>query len=127
MTNKSTLSKPATRGRGTAGTAGSRVVHELREMPGSGDDIGAAELTRRVAEHLRVLRRTRGYSLDDLAARSGVSRATLSQIETAKTNPTISVLWKISSGLGVPFSALLGDERIERVRVLRRGDQQVLR
>lgn len=92
-----------------------------------GDEVGAAELTRRVADNLRVLRKQRGLSLDELAQRSGVSRATLSQIETCKTNPTIAVLWKIASGLAVPFAGLLGDERAEPVRVLRRGDQQVLR
>lgn len=92
-----------------------------------GDEIGAAELTRRVAETVRVLRKNRGYSLDDLAQRSGVSRASLSQIETAKTNPTISILWKIAAALGVPFAQLLGETLTERVRVLRRGDQQVLR
>ncbi|MEI8259556.1 MAG: XRE family transcriptional regulator [Deltaproteobacteria bacterium] len=92
-----------------------------------GDEIGAAELTRRVADNVRHLRKTRGYSLDDLAARSAVSRASLSQIETAKTNPTIAILWKIASGLGVPFAGLLGDERVERVQVLHRNDQQVLR
>ena len=92
-----------------------------------GDSVGAAELTRRVADNLRALRKSRGYSLDDLSNRSGVSRASLSQIETAKTNPTIAILWKIATGLGVPFSALLGEERAERVRLLRRGDQQVLR
>lgn len=92
-----------------------------------GDEVGAAELTRRVADNVRLLRKARGYSLDDLAARSGVSRASLSQIETAKTNPTISILWKIAAGLGVPFAALLGEEHVERVRVLRRSDQQVLR
>src|SRR5262249_7862161 len=93
----------------------------------SGDDIGAAELTRRVADNVRTLRKNRAFSLDDLAARSGVSRASLSQIETAKTNPTIAILWKIASGLSVPFAALLGDEKVERVRVPSRGDQQVLR
>jgi XRE family transcriptional regulator, regulator of sulfur utilization len=92
-----------------------------------GDDIGAAELTRRVADNLRVLRKHRDLSLDELAARSGVSRATLSQVETCKTNPTIAILWKIAAGLGVPFASLLGEERVERVRVLRRGDAQVLR
>ncbi|MBP6832895.1 MAG: helix-turn-helix transcriptional regulator, partial [Deltaproteobacteria bacterium] len=90
-----------------------------------GDDIGAAELTRRVADNLRVLRKQRDLSLDELAARSGVSRATLSQVETCKTNPTIAILWKIAAGLGVPFASLLGEERVERVRVLRRGDAQV--
>lgn len=97
------------------------------EAAPEGDEIGAAELTRRVAENLRALRKARDLSLDDLAARSGVSRATLSQIETCKTNPTISILWKITAGLGVPFAGLLGDEHVERARVLRRGDVQVLR
>lgn len=92
-----------------------------------GDEIGAAELTRRVADNLRLLRKQRDLSLDELAARSGVSRATLSQVETSKTNPTIAILWKIAAGLGVPFASLLGEERVERVRVLRRGDAQVLR
>lgn len=92
-----------------------------------GDEVGAAELTRRVADNLRRLRKQRELSLDDLAARSGVSRASLSQIETCKTNPTIAILWKIAAGLGVPFAALLGEASVERVRLLRRGDAQVLR
>lgn len=102
--------------------APSRTVTEVE-----GDEIGAAELTRRVAENLRGLRKQRDLSLDDLAARSGVSRATLSQIETSKTNPTIAILWKIAAGLQVPFASLLGEERVEKLRVLRRGDAQVLR
>ena len=57
----------------------------------------------------------------------GFREQSLSQIESAKTNPTIAILWKVSSGLGVPFAALLGDEHVERVRLLKRGDQQVLR
>ncbi len=100
----------------------SRTVAEVE-----GDEIGAAELTRRVAENLRALRKQRDLSLDDLAARSGVSRAALSQIETSRTNPTIAILWKIAAGLQIPFAALLGEERVERLRVLRRGDAQVLR
>jgi transcriptional regulator with XRE-family HTH domain len=40
---------------------------------------------------------------------AGVSRAALSQIETLKSNPSLSVLWKIAVGLGIPFSELLGD------------------
>lgn len=90
-------------------------------------DIGAAELTRRMADNIRALRKARGYSLDDMARRSGVSRASLSQVETAKTNPTIAILWKIAAGLEVPFSALLGEEQTERVSVLRRTDQRVLK
>ncbi len=92
----------------------------------SGDEIGAAELAGRVADHLREQRKRREMSLDQLAQLTGVSRAALSQIETRKTNPTIGVLWKIASGLGVTFSDLIGEARTG-LSVLRRGEAQLLR
>src|SRR3982751_6033937 len=85
----------------------------------SGDDIGAAEMAQRVAEVLKALRRDRHLSLDDLASRSGVSRAALSQIEGARTNPTLAVLWKIAVGLGMPFQQLLGANAGSGPKVLR--------
>jgi transcriptional regulator with XRE-family HTH domain len=91
-----------------------------------GDDVGAADLARRVGLNLRERRKGRGMSLDELAVASGVSRAALSQIETCKTNPSLSVLWKIAVGLQIPFSELLG-EAGPGVNLLRRADSQVLR
>jgi transcriptional regulator with XRE-family HTH domain len=91
-----------------------------------GDELGAAELGKRVSDNLRTLRRSRDLSLDQLAQASGVSRAALSQIETGKANPTLGVLWKIAVGLGIPFSELLGEGRTS-VSILRRADTQVLR
>ena len=92
----------------------------------SGDEVGAAELAGRVAENLRAQRKRRAMSLDELAQLTGVSRAALSQIETRKTNPTIGVLWKIASGLGITFADLIGETRAE-LSVLRRGEAQPLR
>lgn len=91
-----------------------------------GDDVGAADMARRVAGNLKDRRRDRGLSLDQLAVASGVSRAALSQIETGKSNPSLSVLWKIAVGLQIPFSELLG-EAGPSVNLLRRTDSQVLR
>lgn len=115
-------SKEESTGRG--GAAGAAAAE--RSADALGDDVGAAELARRVAENLRHKRKLRGMSLDDLAKASGVSRAALSQVETCKTNPTVGLLWKIAVGLGVPFADLLGQPKTG-VNVLRRGDAQVLR
>jgi transcriptional regulator with XRE-family HTH domain len=83
-------------------------------------------MARRVASNLKVKRHDRGLSLDQLAVASGVSRAALSQIETGKSNPSLSVLWKIAVGLQIPFAELLG-EAGPTVNLLRRADSQVLR
>jgi XRE family transcriptional regulator, regulator of sulfur utilization len=99
----------------------------LRRAPlPPGDDVGAADLARRIGTQLREKRKARGLSLDELAAASGVSRAALSQIELYKSNPSLGVLWKIAVGLGVPFAELLGGQG-QGVSVLRRSEAQVLR
>ncbi len=61
-----------------------------------------------VAKNLRRLRTNKGFSLERLARASGVSRAMLSQIELARSAPTINTLWRIANALGIPFGALLG-------------------
>ncbi len=93
----------------------------------SGDDLGAAEMNRRVSEALRRMRKARNLSLDQLAAKSGVSRAALSQIEGARTNPTLSVLWKIAAGLEVPFQELLEMPEESNAKLLRASDAVALR
>lgn len=108
-------------------SASRKVQGRPRVAPNSGDVFGAAELARQVAEALRHHRRTQQLSLDDLAQRSGVSRAALSQIEGARTNPTLSVLWKIAVGLGMPFQELLGTQAGGGPRLLRAGDTPALR
>ena len=46
-------------------------------------------------------------TLGHLSARSGVSKAMLSQIETDKVNPTVATVWKIANGLNVEIALLL--------------------
>jgi len=93
----------------------------------AGDDLGAAEMNRRVSEALRRMRKARDLSLDQLAVKSGVSRAALSQIEGARTNPTLSVLWKIAAGLEVPFQDLLEMPEETNAKILRAQDTVPLR
>jgi len=64
-------------------------------------------LTSRLAGRLSALRRDQGWSLDHLAAQSGVSRATLSRLENASVSPTAEVLGKLCATYGLPMSRLL--------------------
>ncbi|MGD0836448.1 MAG: cupin domain-containing protein [Polyangia bacterium] len=118
------MKKPRT---STTSRRKSASAASLRKTPlPPGDDVGAADLARQVGLRLRERRRARGFSLDELAAASGVSRAALSQIELCKSNPSLGVLWKIAVGLGLTFSELIGGQD-RSASVLRRSDAQVLR
>jgi transcriptional regulator with XRE-family HTH domain len=69
---------------------------------------------------LKAIRSERGWSLDQTAARTGVSKAMLGQIERGESAPTIATLWKIATGLGVPMTALLeADGESGKVLLLR--------
>lgn len=60
-----------------------------------------------LASHLRSFRVDRGMTLNDLEARSGVSRATLSRIEKAEASPTAETLGKLATAFAVPISRLI--------------------
>jgi transcriptional regulator with XRE-family HTH domain len=83
--------------------------------------------TPRIAARLRQQRQQRAWSLDDLAARSGVSKAMLSKIERGEASPTAALLGKISGALGMTLSNLLAEETRTRGRLIRAADQPVWR
>jgi len=90
------------------------------------EDSGEQEFPLVLGRNLRRLRTRQGHSLERLAKRSGVSRAMLSQIETGKSAPTINLLWKVATALGVPFATLLDSQKIHGTVVLRADDAKVL-
>ncbi len=76
-----------------------------------------------LGDRLRRERLERGLSLDDLARRSGVSRSMISAIETGGKAPTIVVLHRVASGLGIRMTDLMDGPHPERVIVLRQAQQ----
>ena len=60
-----------------------------------------------IGRNIRRYRKDKGYTLEILAERSGVSKAMLSQIEAEKVNPTVAMVWKIAQGLEVEINELL--------------------
>jgi transcriptional regulator with XRE-family HTH domain len=53
-----------------------------------------------------MIRKSRGITLQELSNRTGISVNHLSQIERAKTNPSIATIKKITDILGVPLMSL---------------------
>jgi len=56
---------------------------------------------------VRNLRHRRGLTLKQLAAKSGITYATLEKVETNKTAPSLKTLHAIASGLGIPTGELI--------------------
>lgn len=67
-------------------------------------------LTPIIGKNLKDIRIKRNLSLDDVAKLTGVSKAMLGQIERGESNPTVSTLWKIATGLKVSFSSFIDEE-----------------
>jgi XRE family transcriptional regulator, regulator of sulfur utilization len=64
-------------------------------------------LARVVGERVRRLRAARGWSLSSLAARAGLGKATLSEIESGQRNPTLETLYAIAAQLQIGLAELL--------------------
>lgn len=78
----------------------------------------------RLAARLRLERESRGWTIADLAARSGVSRAMVSKVERGEASPTATLLGRLSAAFGLTLSQLFA--RVDEPaggRVLRLADQ----
>lgn len=64
------------------------------------------DVNARISRRVKDLREARGWSLEALAERSGVSRSNISLIERGQSSPTATVLDKLSAGLGVTVASL---------------------
>jgi transcriptional regulator with XRE-family HTH domain len=81
------------------------------------------DINLRIARRVAGLRAGCGLSLDALAARSGVSRSTISLIERGETSATAVVLERLAAGLGVVLAALFEVERAAPGPLMRRSEQ----
>jgi transcriptional regulator with XRE-family HTH domain len=78
-----------------------------------------------LGERIRDERKKRDLSLDDLSRRASVSRSMLSAVERGEKTPSVLVLDQIATGLGSSIARLLGEERQDRVILIRRDEQNV--
>lgn len=66
-----------------------------------------------VGKHLKKIRQMQNLTLDEVAALTEVSKPMLGQIERGQSSPTVNTLWKIATGLKVPLSSFLQEEKTE--------------
>ena len=86
-------------------------------------DLAATALDTRLAARLASLRAERGWSLDLLAERSGISRTTLSRLERGETSPTASLLGRLCTAYNRTMSRLIAETEAEAPQLVRTADQ----
>jgi transcriptional regulator with XRE-family HTH domain len=83
-----------------------------------------------VGRRVKKLRQDCGWSLDELAEASGVSRSMLSEIERERANPTLTVAFRIARAFGMSLENLVegAGGGASSIQVIRTTDQaQVFR
>lgn len=91
----------------------------------SAEPSPTAEIDQRLATRLARLRQDRGWTLDELAERSAISRATLSRLERGETSPTAALLGRLCTAHATTMSRLLAEIEADPPLLLRPADQPV--
>ncbi|MFE6821161.1 helix-turn-helix domain-containing protein [Streptomyces sp. NPDC057690] len=98
----------------------------MRHEAGEAGTVGVPDpVDVRIAGRLAELRAERGWSLGELAERSGVSRSTLSRAERAETSPTAALLNRLCHVYGRTMSRLLSEVEAEPSPLVRADEQSV--
>lgn len=88
-------------------------------------DTKVYSLDQRISDRIRLEREIRGWSLSELAERSGVSRTMIHKIERADSSPTATLLARLSGAFGLTMSTLIARAEIQDGRLSRRAHQPV--
>jgi len=88
-----------------------------------GAELSDADHRVQLGQRIRRLRSRRHLSLSALARHVGSSSSFLSQLERGSTSASISMLRRISGGLGVTLAELFDEETDPPMAVLRRSDR----
>jgi len=78
-----------------------------------------------LGKRVKKLRGDRGWSLEELATASGVSRSMLSEIEREKANPTLTVTFRIARAFGLTLQELIesAEASASKIQVIRATDR----
>jgi quercetin dioxygenase-like cupin family protein len=77
-----------------------------------------------VGERIRELRQQKGFSLRKVAEKSNLSSSLISQIETAKVDPSLSTMRKIAVALDVPLFYLVLDNHTRPSLMVKKSERR---
>ncbi len=77
-----------------------------------------------IGQKIRELRQKRRYTLQDLSAKTGLSKPLLSQVENGHVMPPVATLLKISRALDVGISHFFQEEEREAKIAVTRADER---
>ena len=80
-----------------------------------------------IAQHIRLERDARNWSLADLAERSGVAKASISKIERGEMSPSAGLLVRLAAAFDLTLAGLLLKAEGEKGRLTHAADQPVWR
>ncbi len=89
-------------------------------------DAAAQAMANAIGARVRQERQARGWTLDQLADASGVSRRMVINVEKGEANPSVGTLLRISDALGVGLPALVQPPERKPVTVTRAEAAPVL-
>lgn len=67
-----------------------------------------AQIASNLAKNVQELRVERGWSMDELAKKSGISKGSISHLEFGRYDPKLSTVLALAKVLGVSLERLLG-------------------
>src|SRR4051794_33893883 len=82
-----------------------------------GDSSAIPDLLAEVGPRLRLLRQRRGVTLTALAAETGISKSTLSRLESGQRKPSLDLLLPIAEAHRVPLNDLVGAPEVGDPRI----------
>ena len=89
------------------------------------ESSGSEGTPRTIGSRVRFLRSRDGISLDELAARSGLTKSYVSKIERGLSVPSISTAMKLAESFGMTVGQLLGENQYDdAVCVVRKGQRR---
>lgn len=81
----------------------SRLVSELAVMKQRAYSKYAKEAALLLGQQIKLGRKERRWSEQNLAERAGISRATLQKIESGEMSPSIGLVFEVAALVGIPL------------------------